>query len=66
MTEKEVIRMAHIKGEEVKGVWIDGKLFHIGCLAEGDLAEIESDDLFVEAEMDDEDYYFCDGCGKQI
>jgi len=66
MTEKEVMRMAHIKGEEVKGVWIDGKLYHIECLTEGDLTDIRSDDILVEAEMDDVDFYFCDGCRKQI
>jgi hypothetical protein len=58
--------MAHFKGEEVKGVWIDGKLYHIGCLTEGDLTDIGSDDLLVEAEINDEDFYFCDGCGKRI
>lgn len=58
--------MGHIKGDDVKGAWLDGRLWCKDCIKGGELNNVGQEDLLLEDEMNDEDFYFCDECKERI
>jgi uncharacterized protein with PIN domain len=58
--------MAHIKGEDVRGYEVEGKILCSDCMGKDALTEIVEDQILTESEMEEEDFYFCDECKKQL
>jgi hypothetical protein len=53
--------MGIVKGEDVLGWEVEGKLFCVDCKEDdGEMKPLTKDDF------DDEDYILCDECGKRI
>jgi hypothetical protein len=57
--------MARYKRDEVIALDAENGIFHVDCY-DGNLNEIEERHVVSENDIDDEDWKFCDKCGKQI
>ena len=57
--------MARYKRDEVIAIDDENGIFHVKCY-DGNLTEIEERNIVAENDIDDEDWQFCDKCGKLI
>lgn len=58
--------MGLIKGDDVKGAWMNGELYCKSCIKGDEWKDLGEGDLVVESEMDKEDFYCCDECGGRL
>ena len=57
--------MARYEKDEVIAIDDENGIFHVDCYG-GNLTEIEERNIVSENDIDDEDWQFCDKCGKMI
>ena len=55
-----------VDASEVRGIWVDGKLFCIEHVPEGTWDNIKQADLVLESDIDEDHLYFCDECGSHV
>jgi hypothetical protein len=57
--------MSHLKRNEVVAIENQSGHYHVDCY-DGNLDEIEFNNVLTENDMNDEDWYFCNICNKRI
>ena len=57
--------MSKYKIDEVIAIDDENGIFHVECY-DGNLNEIEERNIVTENDIDDENWQFCDKCGKPI
>ena len=56
----------YIKSEDVCGYYVGKSLICLECIRPDEPKEITAENILTDSEMDYEDFYFCDRCGKRI
>ena len=57
--------MTHFKRDEVVAVENESGHYHVDCY-HGNLNDVELENIVTENDMNNENWYFCDICNKQI
>lgn len=58
--------MGYIRRDDVRGAWIGGSLYCESCIKGDEWNDVKEENLVLESNMDEEDFYFCDECKNQL